>query len=71
MEQEKNLTPIETSEETVEMVETVETNEVAKGTGAMAKVTSFLKKMWYYIHDVFYINTLCKKWKFDKWKAIH
>ena len=69
MEQEKNLTPIETSEETVEMVETVETNEVAKGTGAMAKVTSFLKKMWYYIHDVFYINTLCKKWKFDKWKA--
>ena len=70
MEQEKNLTPIETSEEeTVEVVETVETNEVAEGTKAVAKPIAFLKKMWYYIHDVFYVDTLCKKWKFDKWKA--
>ena len=70
MEQEKNLTPIETSEEeTVEVVETVETNEVAKGGEAVEVPTNFFKKMWYYVHDVFYINTLCKKWKFDKWKA--
>lgn len=70
MEQEKNLTPIETSkEEAVEVVETVETNEATAGTKALAKPIAFLKKMWYYIHDVFYINTLCKKWKFDKWKA--
>ncbi len=77
MEQEKNLQPTETLEEAA-----VPTEEVEAVTGGETEVEhsaivstaqeekrNFFQQIWYGIHDVFFLNFLCKKLKFDKWKG--
>ncbi len=66
--EEMNLQPTEASEE-VETV-TPETGEIAECAEAVVEEKkNFFQKIWYYVHDVFFINFLCNKLKFEKWKG--
>ncbi len=62
-----------TMEESVETPEVLETVAPAEETPKEAERTqekrNFFQTIWHGIHDVFFINFLCKKLKFDKWKG--
>ncbi len=65
MEQEKNTIPVE---DEVITPETENTNTTV-AEAAMPEKRNFLQTIWHGIHDVFFINFLCKKLKFEKWKG--
>ncbi len=65
MEQEKNTIPVE--DEGISS-ETENTNTAPAEEVALEK-RNFFQTIWHGIHDVFFIDFVCKKLKFDKWKA--
>ncbi len=66
--QEKNVTPIEACEQEVPCAEVkAESAEVAAA--AEPEKKGFFQKIWHGIHDVFFIDFLCKKLHFEKWKG--
>ncbi len=67
--QENNFNP--TTEPETAQTQSAETATPVTEPAAEAAVEkkTFFQKIWYGIHDVFFINILCKKLKFDKWKA--
>ncbi len=77
--EELNLNPTETSEVELTATEEVETVPVeetsspspapAAPVAAAVENRNFFQKIWYVLHDKFFLDTVCKKWKFDKWKG--
>lgn len=75
--EEMNVNPTEISEvdslnEEVEDISTEET-EVLSADGDITAPAderrNFFQKIWHAVHDKFFIDTVCKKWHFDKWKG--
>ncbi len=64
---EKMVTPTEATAEE-EVVAEVKVETAPEAEQAVEK-RSLWQTVWHGIHDVFFIDILCKKLKFDKWKA--
>ncbi len=64
--QEKNVNPIEALEQEVPCEEVKAGSDVA---AVEPEKKNFFQKIWYGIHDVFFLNFLCKKLHFEKWKG--
>ncbi len=66
-----NVNPVETSPEITEEIERVEATEISVSEAVVQteEKRNFFQKIWYGIHDVFFLNFICKKLKFDKWKG--
>ncbi len=77
--EEMNVNPTESSEvettTSIEEVETVLAEETEMLSEGVASATAeqehlnFFQKIWHVIHDKFFIDIVCKKLQFDKWKG--
>ncbi len=74
--EEMNVSPVTEEKEDVALPETEGTATQIAAEGSAAEATApaqekrnFFQTIWHGIHDVFFINFLCKKLKFEKWKG--